>query len=318
MTYLTNLPDNKQKPFGGAYSVYDKETVWARDNLIKEYPNNVFSDEYIKTDYFETYTEWMGSKNNILKIEDFTEKCFTQGTTEAFYQFYIRYRNKRLRLFKGEYFFHQMMSRLYFGDNFAWLDEEDIDENDVVLTSVPFSDTGDTHILHDFVLNQCEKKNVPVMLDLAYINLTKHHNVDLSLSCIKYVVTSLSKVFPVELNRIGIRLQREEDKFEDQLYVINEPGYNYLNIQSMYIGSHLMKLFPADYIYDKYEEKQKDMCKEFGLSKSPCVYFGLDLDNNYKGYNRGNETNRLCFSRIWDGRMGKPDPAIQSGEIQFS
>tara|TARA_A100001201_G_C4093027_1_gene202784 strand:+ start:977 stop:1933 length:957 start_codon:yes stop_codon:yes gene_type:complete len=318
MTYLTNLPDNKQKPFGGAYSVYDEETVWARDNLIKEYPSSFWSDEYIKQNYFETYKDWMGSTNNLYKLEDFTEACFTQGTTEAFYQFYIRYRNRRLRLFKGEYFFHQMMSRLYFKDNFAWLDEEDIDENDVVLISCPFSDTGDTHILHDLILNQCEKKNVPVMLDLAYINLTVNHSVDLSLNCIKYVVTSLSKVFPVELHRIGLRLQREEDKFEDQLYVINEPGYNYLNVQSMFVGLKLMKLFPADYIYNKYQEKQKDACKEYNLSKSPCVYFGLDLDNNYKEYNRGNETNRLCFSRIWDKRMGKPNPKLQSNEIQFS
>ena len=65
------------------------------------------------------------------------------------------------------------------------------------------------------------------MIDLAYINLAKGLSFDLSHDCIEYVVSSLSKAFPLELSRIGIRLQKK--KFEDQIYVINEDGYNYIN-----------------------------------------------------------------------------------------
>tara|TARA_Y100000817_G_C16676686_1_gene463989 strand:- start:87 stop:704 length:618 start_codon:yes stop_codon:yes gene_type:complete len=205
-------------------------------------------------------------------------------------------------LAKGEYFYHQMMHGLWY-ENFAWLDEDDIKGNDVVLISVPFSDTGDIPVNLEDMLNDCDNHNVPVMLDLAYINIAKGLTINLEHPCIQYVVSSLSKVFPVENLRIGIRLQRE--KFEDQLYVINEKGYNYINLLSAYVGTGMMKQFPADHICDKYRDGQDYYCRKYNVEPSPCVYFGIDKQNQYPTYNRGNDTNRLCFSRIWDGRMNE-------------
>jgi hypothetical protein len=298
----TNLPDNKDKPFGGAYSVHDDETVVEMDNLIYEFTQEDHNHDAIRESFIETYKWWMPSTHNLIGIEKYTEGCFTQGTTESFAQFYIRYRNhKRLRLAKGEYFYHQMMRGLWYEDSFAWLDEDDIRDGDVVLLSVPFSDTGDVPYALDELLDECDKNNVHVMLDLAYINLAVDLEINLEHPCIQYVVSSLSKVFPVENMRIGIRLQRE--KFEDQLYVVNEPGYNYINLLSAYVGKEMMLEFPADFIYDKYAEDQEVYCKYFDLVKSSCVYFGIDHNNKYPEYSRGNETNRLCFSRIWDSRQ---------------
>ena len=298
----TNLPDNKDKPFGGAYSVHDDETVNEMNTLIYEFTQEEINPDAIREDFIETYKWWMPSTHNLIGIEKYTEGCFTQGTTESFAQFYIRYRNnKRLRIAKGEYFYHQMMHGLWYKDSFAWLDEDEIREGDVLLLSVPFSDTGDVPLDLEGILDNCETSNVPVMLDLAYINLAVNLEVNLEHPCIKYVVSSLSKVFPVENLRVGIRLQRE--KFEDQLYVINEPGYNYINLLSAYVGKELMHEFDADFIYNKYVEDQKEYCKFYGLARSPCVYFGIDYQNKYPEYNRGTDTNRLCFSRLWDGRQ---------------
>ena len=307
----TNLPDNKDQPFGGAYSVHDQFTVNHMNWLIREFTTNenVFGGAYsihdpdqIREDFTNFYRQWMPSTHKLYGLEKFTEACFTQGTTESFAQFYIRYRNQRLRLAKGEYFYHQMMHGLWY-DNFAWLDEDDIKGNDVVLISVPFSDTGDIPVNLEDMLNDCDSHNVPVMLDLAYINIAKGLTINLDHPCNQYVVRSLSKVFPVENLRIGIRLQRE--KFEDQLYVINEKGYNYINLLSAYVGTGMMKQFPADHICDKYRDGQDYYCRKYNVEPSPCVYFGIDKQNQYPTYNRGNDTNRLCFSRIWDGRMNE-------------
>ena len=300
-TRYTNLPDNKDQPFGGAYSVHDVDTVTEMNKLIYEFTQEDIPHDAIREDFIETYKFWMPSTHNLIGIEKYTEGCFTQGTTESFAQFYIRYRNhKRLRLAKGEYFYHQMMRGLWYKDSFAWLDEDEIREGDVVLISVPFSDTGDLPYALDELLDECDKNNVHVMLDLAYINLTVDLEINLEHPCIQYVVSSLSKVFPVENHRIGIRLQRQ--KFEDQLYVINEPGYNYINLLSAYLGKEMMKTFEADYIYKKYLDAQGVYCRTYNVEPSPCIYFGIDKLNQYSHYNRGNETNRLCFSRIWDGR----------------
>ena len=310
----TNLPDNKDKIFGGAYSVHDWETYAHRDQKIIEYAlKGVFKEsidqDQIREDFLTTYKKWMFSTHpNIKGVEKFSAACFTQGTTESFAQFYIRYKtHKRLRLKKGEYFYHQMMQRMWYNHadghylgSFCWLDEDEIRPADLLLISVPFSDTGAVPSDLEDILNSCDKHKVPVMLDLAYINLTVDQEINLEHPCIEYVVSSLSKVFPVENHRIGIRLQRE--MFEDQIYVINEKGYNYINLLSAFLGTSLMQKFAADYIYHKYKEPQAILCEHHDLEPSPCVYFGIDTQNKFPEYNRGNDTNRLCFSRIWDGR----------------
>ncbi len=304
MTRYTNLPDLKDKPFGGAYSVHDLETCQTRDDAVKEYISNQshLDDEEIKSKFVQTYKQWMFAVHpNIKGWEDYNELCFTQGTTESFSQFYLRFReNKRLRLAKGEYFYNQMMKGLWYKEKFAWLDEDEIKPNDVVLISVPFSNTGAVPDYLETLLTECDKNDVPVMLDLAYVSLSVNQEVDLTHKCIEYVVSSLSKVFPVELYRIGIRMQRK--KFEDQLYVINEKNYNYINVLSAYVGTKLMETYPADYIYNKYRQKQLDMCGQLNVEASPCVYFGIDTKGQFQDYNRGTPTNRLCFSRVWDGR----------------
>ena len=142
---------------------------------------------------------------------------------------------------------------------------------------------------------------VPVMLDLAYLNLAVDMSFDLSHPCIEYVVSSLSKVFPIENHRVGIRLQKEP--FEDQIYVINEYNYNYINLLSAYLGTAMMKKFPANYVFKKYHSKQLAFCQKLDLVPSYCVYFGIDYSGRFREYNRGGNGNRLCFSRIWDGRM---------------
>ena len=303
----TNLPNNKSKPFGGAYSIHDRELTTYRDETIRMFTvNNNYTEknaEIIKQEFLQTYKQWMFSHfPRVNGVEQYTHMCFTQGTTESFAQFYIRYRdNHRLRIAKGEYFYNQMVKSLWYSDNFAWLDDEPIKEGDVVLLSVPFADTGAVPSSLEKILCDCDRLKVPVMLDLAYLNLGVDMSFDLSHSCIEYVVSSLSKVFPIENHRVGIRLQKEP--FEDQIYVINEYNYNYINLLSAYLGTAMMKKFPADYIFEKYHHKQLALCQKLDLVPSYCVYFGIDYSGRFREYNRGSNGNRLCFSRIWDGRM---------------
>ncbi len=300
----TNLPDNRDKVFGGAYSVQDSETVATRNEAIEQFAKmpTIFDQNKIRTDFLGKYKDWAFSSHpGITGIQEYNKLCFTNGTIESFAMFYLRYRDsKRLRLAKGEYFYSQMMARLWYNDRFAWLDEDEIREGDVLLISVPFSDTGNMPVDLEKLLINCDNKKVPVMLDFAYINLAKGFTVDVSHPCIEYIVTSLSKVFPVENLRIGMRMQRT--MFEDQLYVANEDGHNYINLLSAFVGTKLIDRYEADFIHDKYKLKQKSMCEKYNLEVSSSVYFGIDKNNNFPIYNRGGESNRLCFSKIWDGR----------------
>ena len=60
--------------------------------------------------------------------------------------FIPRYRNKnRLRLARGEYFYHQMIKSMYFSMRFDWLEDDELKSGDVLVISAPFSDTCDLY-----------------------------------------------------------------------------------------------------------------------------------------------------------------------------
>ena len=78
MIRYTNLPDNKDKIFGGAYSVHDWETCKFRDFTIQEYVYKPLDPDLIKEEFISTYREWMASTHNLVGIEKFSAACFTQ------------------------------------------------------------------------------------------------------------------------------------------------------------------------------------------------------------------------------------------------
>ena len=304
MTNITGMPNLKSMPYGGSYATLDPFLCEYKKELIIKYANESIDPEELKNEYCNYFRDWMGSTHKFKGLENYNIACFSQGTTESFHHFYLRFMNKkRIRIAKGEYFFHLMLVKLYgLNQQFAWLNEDELREGDVLLLSCPFGDTGNIFPNLETILCKCDELSIPVFLDFAYINLAIDFEIDLSHKCIEYISSSLSKVFPLYEHRIGIRLQKVFK--EDHMSVINEPGYNYINLMSMYLGLNMMKKFPADWLYNNYKEKQIKMCKKLGLIPSSSVTLGLDYENKYKEYNRGgHNTNRLCFSRIWDGTM---------------
>ena len=67
MARYTNLPDNKNKPFGGAYSVYDSDTLYMRDYLVQKYAvNSSYHDfESIKQDYFSQFKYFLSDPHKL-------------------------------------------------------------------------------------------------------------------------------------------------------------------------------------------------------------------------------------------------------------
>ena len=91
---------------------------------------------------------------------------------------------------------------------------------------------------------------------------------------------------------------------DDTLNAYTNNSTPYLNTNSIWLGHELIKNFKNNYVVNKYKEVQEQYCKKLDLTPSNCVIFGIDKNNNYAEYNRGGDSNRLCFSKIWDGRIG--------------
>ena len=230
--------------------------------------------------------------HNINGIEKFNSLSYCNGTTEAFDKFYHKHMHRKLRFLRGEYFYHQIMAKRFFKQSSYIDDDVLISENDVVVMSVPFSDTGGVPANYTKIMEACDALNVPVLLDMAYISLAKGLEINVNYKCIDTITTSLSKVFPVAHWRIGMRMQRENIDDTLDAYEMN----SYLNTHAVNVGHQLIKQYPADYSYNKFQQQQLSFCKMLDVDLSDCFIFGIDYDNKYPEYSRGGSSNRLCFA----------------------
>ena len=290
MPIKTVLPPLRNKPYGGAWSIHDKESLVYLQNIVPQKGH--------RKKFLMDYKEWIMQDNDFSGLDKFNHVDFSAGATETFGLFYNQHMDKRLRLFKAEYFYHWLMARNHF-KGAVEIGSEPLAQGDVVVISCPFSNTG--NMVENFydILEQCEDLKIPVMLDLAYINISKIKELNLNYKCIHTITTSLSKVFPVENIRIGIRFTR--DFYDDWLVAYNQNDY--VNLYSVNVGQKCIDRFDNDWLYTKYRSKQIETCEKLHVSPSDCVIFGLAKKGQYDEYNRGGDHNRLCFSRVWDGRI---------------
>jgi len=286
------LPNLKDKLYGGVWSIRGIEQL----NFIK----NIELSTVKVTQFLDDYYHWCIQPHTIHGIQNYKNLNYANGTTEVFDKFYHRHMHRRLRLWKGEYFYHQIQAKVFFKDKFAWIDESPIMENDVVVVSMPFSDTGLIPNNYKAIMEECCLRNVPVMIDMAYLNLTGKMTYDVDYDCITTLATSLSKFFPVEADRIGMRMERYF--VDDTLNAYTTNMVPYVNTRSVSLGHAIIKNFDPLYIYNKYKDQQEKLCNQLHVVQSNCVMFGIDNQDLFSIYNRGGKTNRLCFSKVLDGR----------------
>tara|TARA_B100000287_G_scaffold49800_1_gene44125 strand:+ start:705 stop:2087 length:1383 start_codon:yes stop_codon:yes gene_type:complete len=251
-------------------------------NTISQGFCNVF-DKYIKASEY----------NKLSGLDDFQYKAYINGTSQAFDSFWMRHHSKRFRTFQGEFFYHKANWKKY--HDWLPIEMDDIKENDAVIISLPFSDYCKEHPKMKNILDECEKLNVPVLVDCAWYLIAKNINFDFSkYSCIEDITFSLSKSFhQANKLRAGVRYSRKYH--DDNIHIMNEwKQYNHL---AAYIGIKLLEEFEPDYAWKRWGDESKKFCKEHNLEQSDCVGFAFG-GNEYKEFNRGTEVNRLCISKL--------------------
>ena len=289
---LTNL---KSLPYGGAqYVVAPDQEQFVKSAIAKSIENNCLWNGDIKQKFLNLYRQWIQTStlNAMRGLENFPVAGFSAGTTEAFDKFYLKNLHRRIRYFRGEYMYHQVAGRQYF-EEAKFVEDDDLDSNDVLVISLPFSDTGNAHPDMEATLIKCSQLGIPVLLDCAYFGICSGIEFNLDHDCITDLTFSLSKTFPVPHLRIGMRLTRTDD--DDALLVMNKTDY--VNRLSCFVGVELLENFSPDMIYTRYQKSQLELCNKLGVTPSKCVIFGIDESNQYPQYNRGGVTNRLCLSK---------------------
>jgi hypothetical protein len=70
------------------------------------------------------------------------------------------------------------------------------------------------------------------------------------------------------------------------------------------VGIELMNQWSADFNSQHWMPLQQRFCNQLGVTPSNTVIFGIDAHNKWSEYNRGSDTNRLCFAKYFEpGRL---------------
>jgi hypothetical protein len=284
----------KTMPYGSVHCIYNQELESKVQEIIElAVKNNCLNDATVHDRFTQAYAKWIQSTklNTITGLDNFKALAFSNGTTEAFDKFYLKHKSRRLRCFRGEYMYHLVAASHYF-DQFDYIEDDDIKENDVVIFSLPFAGTGNEHTTMTAILNDCDKLSVPVLVDCCYFGVCGGINFDFDHPCIEEVVFSLSKNFPVQHLRIGMRMSRVDN--DDALFVYNKNKY--VNRLSAAVGLALIDTHSPDYNYEKYRLTQEQFSNTLGVNPSKSVFFATSTEL-FSDYNRGTPENRLCFSK---------------------
>lgn len=293
----------KGLPYAPAECIREQHQLDAVNAAIFAATRCLDSPSVVQT-FLTTYRNWIKSTklNQVIGLDSFIHAEFTQGTSESFDKFYARYHTSRFRCFRGEYMYHRLCWDNACPGQWEYFDETKPDlglaTGDAVVVSFPFADLGDPHpLFNNEFLDRCYSLNIPVLLDCAFFGITGNLTFDFTHPAIKEICFSLSKTFPVNLHRIGMRLSRTLPN--DGITIYNNSQY--VNKLSAAIGIEILNTKGPDDAFIKWRSKQIEFCNQFHLTPSNTVIFGIDYKHQYDHYNRGMpDTNRLCFSLYYE------------------
>jgi len=250
--------------------------------------NEMLDDNFLVQNFIKNFKKWIkkSTYNSLIGLDIFNDVKITNGSIQIFDFFYMKHKNRRFRFFHNEFMYHNAVLKNNF--NYKFYDDT-IASEDAFLMSVPFTRTGYKHNDFQKVLEQCENKNVPVLLDFCHLPCSKNIVYDLnSFNCVETLSFSLSKFFHnAEYMRIGIRFQKDEDFIDDGIDVFNSVGIDMINRICVGIANKIIEKYPMDFLWNTYGKVYEQICKDHNL---------IPTDNIIIAINEKNE--RICVSDL--------------------
>lgn len=232
------------------------------------------------TDFHKNFEKWIHSSKQ--KVFGLPGKSYiVSGITDAFHQTYSLY--NKIGIFDGEYGYHEKV----FSDRTTY----NLEEADVIIISHPFSADGECS--HHRIA-KADKLGIPIFIDCAFFGICAGINFDFSqYKNIHSVCFSLSKTFGTGWQRVGLLYTK--DNYPVTVYA----DWQYPFTAGALYHYDLIKKIGPDDIYEKYRLQQEEICSIMSIIPSSTVIFGLDCNNRFNEFKRGN-VNRLCISKEFE------------------
>jgi len=277
-----------------SYSIFSSGNSIKDADVIEFVQNQNISkhllNPWIVQEFEQQFKSWIagGTRYKLHNFDLFTYVGYSAGSQESFINLYLTNKDRRFRIFKGDYWWHIDIWNSV-GIQWAFVEDDDIQPNDMCVCSYPFALTGDKHQNFDWLVDECNRVGVKLLVDFIYLpNSDNAVDIDLSADCIEQITFSLSKTFPVQCAKIAVRMCKTKPR--DPLQIINDE--NVCNRLATGLALDIINEFPVDYNVIKYWDQQQHWCNKLGLNATKVVHFARGDDYT----NVGRSTQSSWFS----------------------
>lgn len=253
-------------------SIQDKEFLDFRESWFK----NSYK-EFTRDEFMDIADTWFKSSklNNLHGWERFDKIDMTTGNTQYIETFFIRYGQDNFQIIDNEYAYYSLMGKYGVKVN-------ELKPNIPLIITLPHYGYGGLRPEWDQVLKVCEERNIDIHIDFAWITMAKGIEIDLSHPCIKSFAMSLSK-FGMLWNKVGLRWSKQRTM--DSITIMNH-YYGPINSNKFSCGAHMMLRFERDYLWNKYGDYYKELCKSLNTYSTNLVNV-IRFSDDPNSYNAG-------------------------------
>jgi len=139
------------------------------------------------------------------------------------------------------------------------------------------------------LLKECEKKNIDIHIDFAWLLISRDIKIDVSHPCIKSFGMSWSK-YDMQWNRCGMRWSRQRSL--DSITILNHYYKDtFTNVTSA--AYNLINNIERDYMWNNYSHLNQQVCDNLNLEARHSLHTALDKKNDYEVVGIGNILSKL-------------------------
>lgn len=189
----------------------------------------------------------------------------TMGCTHYIESFVQRHGWAGFQILKNEYAYYTLMGK-------HGVDPDQLLPNMPLLITMPHWQFFGARPEWPDVLEICERRNIDIHIDMAWIITARDIELDLSHPCIKSIGMSLSK-YSLQWSRIGLRLSRQ--KTMDSITIFND-YYKDTNTVLSSIGCYWIENLERDYLWNTYGAQHLDLCHQLAIDPTKLIHVAKD------------------------------------------
>lgn len=248
--------------------------IW--DNRLWQLKSHISTQQAetknVYLDFIEQARKYFASskRNNLVGLEQMSYIDVIIGCTHFIDNLILTHGLSGLQIFEHDYKYYKRLD-----PDLTFASIGSLNESKPVLIAAPFPGYLDLHCQWDEILSECLKKNIDIHIDACWMGAAKDITIDLTHPAIKSIAFSLSKSLGMHWNRVGLRFSKICNK-NDSISIHNK--FNMIPESIMHNALIAMQSINIDYLWDTYEEKHMDICKQLYLRPSKIVYAAHSID----------------------------------------